>query len=543
MFSNTKTSLQPEVADHPSTRADIVLGTEGTYAPHIYKRNGVLMGFDLEFTKAACRLAGKTCAIVTVPWLSVWPSNLSQFGWPRNTKTYAGEAHHSRWVHCSMGTWNTVARQQSVAFTHSTTDPSTLKAGFVVSDAVAATFRSDAAGVSVGVISGWATSTYFMSQLGHRFMPSTVVQYITEAQIWAALTAGDVGAVYVDTIMGSAFVASGNGYQLMYSAAGWSNGVAYGCHPEYGDVVAALNRGILAFKATQEYADLCARYPEIRCDFAGTTYINLKTVSHPEIANHPPHRADIVIGTEADFVDHNFIRNGILGGFDLELTQALCALIGRTCSVITVPWQAVWTADFSVKFGWPANHREYPGEGFQRRWFHCTLGTINTIARQQSVAFTSPYTNGTFQAGFVVADAAAPTFPEDAEGRTVGLVGAWAVSTYFHAQLAVLFNPKAVLEYADQGALWAALVSGVVDAVYIYTVAAAEWLSHQPGYQVAVCPCPCRCFCPDDRTGSAVTGTVTVRVRRLLRSLRLSRHCHCHGGRCRVYTRTLTALQ
>ena len=189
---------------------------------------------------------------------------------------------------------------------------------------------------------------------------------------------------------------------MLHDSAGWSDGVAYGCHPEYGDLVAQLNRGLVMFKTMHAYTDLCAKYLDVPCDTAGTTYSNTKTAANPEIADHPTSRADIVIATEADFGEFNFIEKGTLGGFDIELTKAVCAEIGKTCAVVPVPWQSVWSGAYE-QFGWESNTKTYPGIGHHNRWFHCSSGTHNIVARQQSIAFTDPYTDpDSHQAGFIV---------------------------------------------------------------------------------------------------------------------------------------------
>ena len=66
------------------------------------------------------------------------------------------------------------------------------------------------------------------------------------------------------------------------------------------------------------------------------TYANVKTVAAPEVANHPATQADIVFGTEASNGDHAYMRDGVLGGFDIELTNAVCKLAGKTCAIVTV---------------------------------------------------------------------------------------------------------------------------------------------------------------------------------------------------------------
>ena len=114
-------------------------------------------------TSQVCALAGKTCAIVPAPWQSVWPREYSRFGWPVNTMTYPGEGHQARWFHCVVGTWHTVSRQQSIAFSDPYTDQNVPDAGFVVGAAQAATFAADAAGSTVGILTGSTAAYHFLN--------------------------------------------------------------------------------------------------------------------------------------------------------------------------------------------------------------------------------------------------------------------------------------------------------------------------------------------------------------------------------------------
>ena len=231
---------------------------------------------------------------------------------------------------------------------------------------------------------------------------------------------------------------------MVHAKPGVSNGVSYGCHPEYGDVVKALNRGLVAFKATAEYVRLCQAYPTINCDFAGTTYRNAKTDLHPEIADHPARRADIVIATEADFGEYNYLRMSHgLGGFDVELTKAACALANKTCAVLPAPWGSIWPARYS-RFGWGSNTQVYPGEGYQSRWFHCAVGTWNLRPRQQSIAFSHPHTDKSDpDSGFVIAEAHAPAH-DRASGMTVGVLAGTASAYFFVNAVGSLFRPAQV---------------------------------------------------------------------------------------------------
>ena len=89
-WQNAKTETNPKAADHPTTRADIVIAVEAEFGEYSYIEDDELKGFDIELTKAVCKAAGKVCAIVTVPWLSMWPKGYPELGWPTNPKTYPG---------------------------------------------------------------------------------------------------------------------------------------------------------------------------------------------------------------------------------------------------------------------------------------------------------------------------------------------------------------------------------------------------------------------------------------------------------------------
>ena len=109
----------------------------------------------MELTRGVCARAGKVCAIVTVPWESIWPSAFSRFGCLHNRIHYAGEGYHSRWFYCAVGIYNTIARQQSLAFMSTYTYQKGSSAGFVVHNADATTFPADAKGKVVGLVSSW----------------------------------------------------------------------------------------------------------------------------------------------------------------------------------------------------------------------------------------------------------------------------------------------------------------------------------------------------------------------------------------------------
>ena len=299
-------------------------------------------------------------------------------------------------------------------------------------------------------------------------------------EAWDLLETGDVDAVYTGNGEAAVFLAAGSNaesYTKMHFGSTGSEGVSYMCRAEFGDIVQMLNQGLRLFKQRAEYKELCDRYPTIDCDMSGTVWANAKTGSHPKVADHPTTRADIVIGTEADWGVHNNIENGELVGFDIELTKAVCKEAGKTCAIVTVPWQSVWPARFP-ELGWPDNTKTYPGIGTNNAWYHCTCGTRNTIARQQSAAFTDPYTDKTKDySGFVVKKGS--SMAANAAGKKVAILESQAYTVYFRENMGELkqFNPSELVVQDLMYEVWTLLETGDVDAVYTGTGEATVFLA------------------------------------------------------------------
>ena len=148
-----------------------------------------------------------------------------------------------RWFHCAMGIINIFPRQQSIAFTNAYTDGAKSRVGFVVPDAEAAMFPGDAANKVVGVVKAYAATTYFTHNQGVLFNPVNVIQYASPEALFEAVRSKLIKSAYVDSTTAHKFLNTTAGFQMVHARAGWSDGVAYGCHPEYGDMVAVLNAG------------------------------------------------------------------------------------------------------------------------------------------------------------------------------------------------------------------------------------------------------------------------------------------------------------
>mmetsp|Transcript_48363 Transcript_48363/g.88796 ORF Transcript_48363/g.88796 Transcript_48363/m.88796 type:complete len:128 (-) Transcript_48363:20-403(-) len=95
-----------------------------------------------------------------------------------------------------------------------------------------------------------------------------LTEFDQATDLWAALTRGFIAAAYTGRTEAETWIAENPDYKYMHEQAGWSEsqGVAYGCRPEFGDKVALLNKGLVAFKATKEYVELCEKYSAIKCD-------------------------------------------------------------------------------------------------------------------------------------------------------------------------------------------------------------------------------------------------------------------------------------
>jgi len=163
------------------------------------------------------------------------------------------------------------------------------KAGFVTL-AANTDFPADAAGKKIGVLDAQAFTTYFQSQMGAAPLAFNVMEdeltVIKEAtKLWEALEDGSVDAVYTGQSEANEYVGSNSDYAFMHGAAGWSQGVAYGCRPEFGDAVTKLNEGLRKFKETSEYTDLCSKYSlSVKCDGCTMVVVGNSSTAAPSTA-------------------------------------------------------------------------------------------------------------------------------------------------------------------------------------------------------------------------------------------------------------------
>jgi len=182
--------------------------------------------------------------------------------------------------------------------------------------------------------------------------------------------------------------------------------------------------------------------------------------------------ADIVIAMEAAFSPYNYIdeKTSKLVGFDVELTQAVCAAANVNCAIVTAPWQSMWAASFPDLGFEDGNPNNYPGIGFHSSWFDCSSGTRNTVERAETLSFTHPYTNPEDdRAGFF--GKSSVKMSADASDVKIGLQNAYAVSAFFMGNNGEgkKFNaPDSQLSfYTDEKALFKALADGEVQVIFV----------------------------------------------------------------------------
>ena len=174
------------------------------------------------------------------------------------------------------------------------------------------------------------------------FYPQEIRTYESPSALWAAWVENrTLESVFIDVPEAKRWLSNRIGFQIVHVVEGYAHGAAYSCHPEYRDLVVALDQGLQAHKRTDQYNEACAKYDSVFCDTTAANFSNVKTQDRPEIADHLSVRADIVIGTEAEWGEHNYMENGVVGGFAIDLTYSICQLLGLACAIVPVPWQSL----------------------------------------------------------------------------------------------------------------------------------------------------------------------------------------------------------
>jgi len=451
----------------PSPNDDVVIiGMDANFKPYNnidsttqYK----LVGFDVELTQMICADQNMNCAIVTAPWQSAIPATWADLGWTTNSKTYPGIGIQNQWYHCISGARNTIPRQMGMVFSNPYTDPNNDKAAFYISST--GSNISSISGISkVGLQSSYAVSAYFLQKLPSTYSGMTALMFSSLTALKAALDSGNIDAIFYGksdmTLTGVA--------QLGSDVSGWANGVSYMCNPSRLDVVSKLNQGLTNVINSGSYTTLCNKMDyknAIPCLSTPLSFSN----SQP---NNQNRKADIIIAMEADFPPYASVSaSSQLVGFDVEFTKKVCTAAALKCAIITAPWQSAIAKSYA-DLGWSSNSKTYPGLGLQNMWYHCISGSRNTIARQQSLAFTNPYTDpANDKAIYIALKSFAGSVDATASSVKVGLQSSYAVSSYFEnrirsRQSSITTSSNAITYYDSAADLFKALADGVIHVVF-----------------------------------------------------------------------------
>ena len=166
------------------------------------------------------------------------------------------------------------------------------------------------------------------------------------------------------------------------------------------------------------------------------------------------------IGTEGAYPPFNLIdASGQVGGFDVEIGQALCAKMKAECEVVTSDWDGIIPALNAKKFD-----------------FLIASMSI-TDERKQAVDFTNPYYTNKLQ--FIAPKSSDfKTDKASLKGKVIGAQRATIAGTWLEDNMGGVVDVKL---YDTQENAYLDLASGRVDGVLADTFVNWEWLKSDAG--------------------------------------------------------------
>jgi putative lysine/arginine/ornithine/histidine/octopine transport system substrate-binding protein len=166
------------------------------------------------------------------------------------------------------------------------------------------------------------------------------------------------------------------------------------------------------------------------------------------------------IGTEGAYPPFNLIdASGKVGGFDVEIAQALCAKMGAECEVVTSDWDGIIPALNAKKFDFLAASMSITEE------------------RKQAVDFTDAYYTNKLQ--FIAPKSGDfKTDKASLKGKVIGAQRATIAGTWLEDNLADTVEIKL---YDTQENAYLDLSSGRLDGVLADKFVNWEWLKSDAG--------------------------------------------------------------
>ena len=166
------------------------------------------------------------------------------------------------------------------------------------------------------------------------------------------------------------------------------------------------------------------------------------------------------IGTEGAYPPFNLIdASGKVGGFDVEIAQALCAKMGAECEVVTSDWDGIIPALNAKKFDFLAASMSITEE------------------RKQAVDFTDAYYTNKLQ---FIAPKSVDFKTDEAslDGKVIGAQRATIAGTWLEDNLGDVVEVKL---YDTQENAYLDLAAGRVDGVLADKLVNWEWLKSDAG--------------------------------------------------------------
>ena len=166
------------------------------------------------------------------------------------------------------------------------------------------------------------------------------------------------------------------------------------------------------------------------------------------------------IGTEGAYPPFNLIdASGQVGGFDVEIAQALCAKMKAECEVVTSDWDGIIPALNAKKFDFLAASMSITEE------------------RKNAVDFTEPYYTNKLQ--FIAGkDKDLKTDKASLKGKVIGAQRATIAGTWLEDNMADIVDIKL---YDTQENAYLDLASGRLDGVLADKFVNWEWLKSETG--------------------------------------------------------------
>lgn len=166
------------------------------------------------------------------------------------------------------------------------------------------------------------------------------------------------------------------------------------------------------------------------------------------------------LGTEGAYAPFNYVEaDGKVAGFDVDIGNALCAKMSRTCEWTTQEWQGIIPA-------------------LQGGKFDVLLASMSiTPARKEQVDFTEPYY---FSKGMLIgrADAKLEQSPEGLKGKVIGVTRETVNATYVEAKYA---DVATIQSYVSSDDLFLDLKNGRLDAAFGDATELSPWLKEHGG--------------------------------------------------------------